>query len=68
MESVLVNAADNTNLQYGLISISLRKINALSQNVAWRVNYVLQNLISGCLSLSGISRLRISFIHSDLTH
>lgn len=32
MENVPVNAANNTHLQYGLVSIALRKPNALSQN------------------------------------
>jgi len=42
MENVPVNAANNTHLQYGLVSIALRKPNALSQNFTWMVNYVLQ--------------------------
>ena len=68
MENVLVNAADNTHFKFGWMSIVLRGTNALSQNVTWKLNYVLQNLISECLSLSGIYRLRIGFIHSDLPH
>jgi hypothetical protein len=33
MENVLVNAADSAHLKCGLMSIALRKANALSQNV-----------------------------------
>jgi len=34
LENVPVNAANNTHLKYGLVSIALRKTNALSQNVS----------------------------------
>ena len=33
MENVLVNAAVNTNIKYGLMNIALRRTNALSENV-----------------------------------